>query len=123
MVMECALPRYGDRLVMVASQEMRERVLCPVAMESPLPGLSDLQYAILEVVGASRELGVSRPFFMKYLHVEASSVFYHVKMLRLAGLVTIKVCAELTTPLLHHSSSGALCQQCCPHAVLEEVCS
>ena len=89
----CTLPlRFGDNLVLVASQELREKSLTPPDQDSPLYLLADIQYAILEVVGASRHHGLPRPFLTTdYLKIDVRSVFHHVKTLRLSGYLTVKV--------------------------------
>lgn len=84
--------RYGDHLVLVANQELRETSLAPADMDCPLSSLSDMQYSILEVVGAARRLGVPRPFFAAhYICLDPRSVFHHVKILAFMGCLTIQV--------------------------------
>ncbi len=78
--------------MLVASQELREKALSPSNMEACLSILSDLQYAVLELVGRARRRGVPRPFFgSEYLGIDIRSVFHHVKVLRMSGLVHIQV--------------------------------
>ena len=75
----------------MASQELRERVLTPVGGDSCLE-VPDVQYGLLEVVGAARHYGISRPFVTsKYLKVDARSTFFYVKQLKKRGLIDIKV--------------------------------
>lgn len=83
--------RYGNRLVLVASQELRERALTPVGSD-PCLDMPNVQYGLLEVVGAARHYGISRPFVStKYLKVDARSVFFYVKQLTKKGLIQVKV--------------------------------
>lgn len=80
-----------DSLVLVASQELRETALSPTNMDTPPSCLSDMEYSILEVVGAARHAGVPRPFFSLYLQVDPRSGFHYVKILSRIGFVTIQV--------------------------------
>lgn len=82
---------YGDSLVLVASQELRERALSPPTQIPPMD-ISDIQYGLLEVIGCSRHYGVSRPdITTNYLKIDARSVYHHNKSLRKLGLVVVKV--------------------------------
>ena len=77
--------------MLVAGQEMRDTVLSSLSGDSSVWNIPDIHYAILEVVGMARWQGVPRPFFSKYLQLDSRSSFYHCRMLRLGGLVTIQV--------------------------------
>lgn len=75
----------------MGSQELRERSLV-AGDHDPCLDITDLQYCLLEVVGCGRHHGVLRPFITtKYMKIDARSTFHHVKKLRQAGLVTVKV--------------------------------
>ena len=75
----------------MGSQELRERSLV-AGDHDPCLDITDLQYCLLEVVGSGRHHGVLRPFITtKYMKIDARSTFHHVKKLRQAGLVTVKV--------------------------------
>ena len=83
---------YSNSLVLVASQELRERALSPVT-QSPAIDINDLQYGLIEVVGCSRHFGISRPLMTsKYLKIDARSVYHHTKTLRKLGLIVVRVC-------------------------------
>ena len=82
---------YGNSLVLVASQELRERSLVPVT-QSPPGDINDVQYCLLEVVGCSRHYGTCRPYITnKYFKIDARSLYHHSKELKKHGLVVIKV--------------------------------
>lgn len=85
------LHRYGELLVLVASQELRNTWLTPADQDSPLEEYSDIQYGVLELAGACRHLGVPRPFITTYQQKDARSTFHNVKVLRLAGFVNVQV--------------------------------
>ncbi len=85
----------------MASQELRERVLTAVGEDSCLE-LPDVQYGLLEVVGAARHYGISRPFVTsKYLKVDARSTFFYVKQLKKRGLIDIKVRSYMEVCLVY----------------------
>ena len=85
------LPSYGNSLVLVASQELRERALVPLT-QSPPGDINDIQYCLLEVVGCSRHYGTNRPYITnKYFKIDARSLYHHCKELRKHGLIVIKV--------------------------------
>ena len=82
---------YGNSLVLVASQELRDRALSPVT-QSPAVDINDIQYCLLELAGCSRHCGVSRPVITtKYLKIDARSVYHHTKTLRKLGLIVVRV--------------------------------
>ncbi len=75
----------------MASQELRERALTPAGGD-PCLDMPDVQYGLLEVVGAARHFGISRPFVAsKYMKVDSRSMFFYVKQLNKRGLIDIKV--------------------------------
>lgn len=87
----CLLSRYGDSLVLVGCQEMRERTLFPED-KAPCYDISDIQYCLLEVVGRARHHGILRTTLTsRYLKIDARSTFHHVKILKQAGLISVKV--------------------------------
>jgi len=83
--------RYGNSLVLVGNQELRERAVLPKGV-SPLLDLPPVQYALLEVIAQARHRGISRPYVTsKYLKVDARSTFFYVQQLVKKGLIIIKV--------------------------------
>ena len=104
--------RYGHSLVLVASQELRERALTPLT-QSPSVDIPDVQYGLLEVVGCSRHHGAYRPYITtKYLKIDARSVYHHSKTLRKLGLITLKVMLECIGNG-RHSSCFCVCVCVC----------
>ena len=85
--------RYGsDNLLLVGSQQMREKALIPSDIDPSLSDFSDLQYSLLEVIGSARHYGIFRTnVTRKFLKIDARSTFHHVKMLEKAGLIVVKV--------------------------------
>ena len=78
-------------MVLVASQERRERALYPENKDS-FHEISLVQYCLLEVVGCARHYGIQRTKITKnYLRIDARSTFHHCKVLVTSGLVRIKV--------------------------------
>ena len=91
------LSSYGDTLLLVGCQELRERALFPVD-KAPTFEISDIQYCLLEVVGRARHCGILRTTLTnKYLKIDARSTFHHVKTLKKAGLLSVKVCYVYNT--------------------------
>lgn len=88
--------RYGrDSLLLVGSQQMREKALVAPDTDPSLSDLSDLQYSLLEVIGSSRHYGIFRTnVTKKFLKIDARSTFHHVKTLEKAGLIVVKVTIE-----------------------------
>ena len=58
------VPRFGERLVLVASQDMREKVIIGDKIDSLRP-LDASAYSTLELIAMSRDKGVSRHFIYK----------------------------------------------------------
>ena len=84
--------RYGNSLVLVGSQDMREKALIPPDRDPSLSHLSDIQYCLLEVLGRSRQYGMFRTdLTKKFLKIDARSTFHHVKLLAKAGFLVVKV--------------------------------
>ena len=85
--------RFGDCLVLVASQDLRNTWLTPVDQGTPpmVENITDIQYCILELVGMARHQGVPRPFITACFQKDVRSIFHFVKALRLAGFVSIEV--------------------------------
>ena len=89
-------PSYGHSLVLVASQEVRERALVPLT-KSPPDDISDIQYCLLEVVGCSRHYGTCRPYITnKYFKIDARSLYHHCKELKKHGLIVVKASIQNT---------------------------
>lgn len=90
-MLHCNCFRYGeDRLVMVATQEVRTKVLCTPSMD-PMYSINDVQYCALEVVGRARHEGILRSHLTnKYLKIDPRSTFHHVAILQSIGIITIK---------------------------------
>ena len=84
------MQRYGNSLVMITSQELRDRTLTP-PNQDPYCEINDVQYGLLEVVGCARHYGIARPFISKYIKIDARSVFHHVKVLKQLGFIKIMV--------------------------------
>eukprot|EP00731_Ephydatia_muelleri_P002705 Em0001g2705a len=88
--LSAAIEKYGNGLVLVASQEVRERALTPAEMD-PMLDLSEVQYCVLEVIGCSREYGILRSYITNhFLRIDARSTFHHVKTLAAMNLVVIR---------------------------------
>ena len=82
---------YGDSVVLVASQEVRERALFPAYKES-FHEMSLIQYCILEAIGSSRHIGILRTDLTKqYLRIDPRSTYHHCKVLETAGLLSVTV--------------------------------
>ena len=113
--------RYGNSLVLVGSQDMREKALIPPDRDPSLSHLSDIQYCLLEVLGRSRQYGMFRTdLTKKFLKIDARSTFHHVKLLAKAGFLVVKVRRTCKYLLFFISSfSSSLClfvrkHVCCP---------
>ena len=84
-------PRYGDSAVLVASQEVRERILLRED-SCTHRDMSLVQYCILEVVGASRHHGILRnDLTKKILKIDPRSTFHHCRTLEGFGLLKVTV--------------------------------
>lgn len=83
--------RWGDCLVMVASQELREKALLGLECD-PHITLTDIQYCLLEHVGQARYNGrVQKSIGSSFFKMDARSTFHHLKRLRKRHLVTMQV--------------------------------
>ena len=83
--------RYGDAVVLVASQEIRERVLFRED-KTHYRDMSLVQYCILEVVGAARHYGILRNDLTKqFLKIDPRSTFHHCRTLENFGLLKVTV--------------------------------
>ena len=83
--------RWGDCLVMVASQEVREKAILGLDCDPNVP-LSDIQYCLLEHIGQARYNGRMQKYISSnFFKVESRTTFHHLKILRKAHLVTMQV--------------------------------
>ena len=93
---------YGDTLVLVGSQALRERALIP-GDKDPCFDITHTQYCLLEMVGRARHFGLLRTAVSnQYMKIDARSTFHHVKILEQSGLINVKVRVGL---VLIHSPS------------------
>lgn len=82
--------RWGDCLVMVASQELREKALLGVHCD-PNVAIIDIQYCLLEHIGQARYNGrMQRAMGSSFLKMEPKSLFHYLKGLRMLGLITLQ---------------------------------
>ncbi|XP_077868339.1 uncharacterized protein LOC100378181 [Saccoglossus kowalevskii] len=83
-----AVDRFGDRLVVVASQNLRNIALLG-NQNDPEIEISDLHYAILECLGKSRYYGMLQTQIYTEFNFAAKNMFYQRKKLfRVIGCVT-----------------------------------
>ncbi|XP_068737049.1 general transcription factor 3C polypeptide 1-like isoform X2 [Montipora capricornis] len=95
--LETVYERWGDCLVMVASQELREKALLGPHCD-PNMTVIDMQYCLLEHVGQARYNGrMQRAISSNFLKMEAKSLFHYLKGLRLLGLITLQPVIITTT--------------------------
>ncbi|XP_069860386.1 general transcription factor 3C polypeptide 1 isoform X1 [Dipodomys merriami] len=85
-----AFDRWGKKLIIVASQDMRYRAL--IGMEGdPDLKLPDFSYCILERLGRSRWQGeLQRDLHTSAFKVDAGKLHYHRKILNKNGLITMQ---------------------------------
>lgn len=82
--------RWGNCLVMVASQELREKALLGVHCDPNL-AIIDIQYCLLEHIGQARYNGrMQRAIGSSFLKMEPKSLFHYLKGLRMLGLITLQ---------------------------------
>ncbi|XP_078042663.1 general transcription factor 3C polypeptide 1 [Augochlora pura] len=93
-----ATQKYGNKLVIVASQYARNHALMGEEV-TPLIGLSVIQYCFLERVGRSRYHGevTQGKLSLSALKEDPKSLFYHRKLLLRHKLITKQI---------HHQKSG-----------------
>nr|XP_019610233.1 PREDICTED: general transcription factor 3C polypeptide 1 isoform X2 [Rhinolophus sinicus] len=88
--MEEAFGRWGKKLVIVASQDMRYRALIGLEGDPDLK-LPDFSYCILERLGRSRWQGeLQRDLHSTAFKVDAGKLHYHRKILNKNGLITMQ---------------------------------
>ncbi|XP_004450524.2 general transcription factor 3C polypeptide 1 [Dasypus novemcinctus] len=88
--MEEAFGRWGKKLVIVASQDMRYRALIGLEGDPDLK-LPDFSYCILERLGRSRWQGeLQRDLHSTAFKVDAGKLHYHRKILNKSGLITMQ---------------------------------
>ncbi|XP_042826828.1 general transcription factor 3C polypeptide 1 isoform X1 [Panthera tigris] len=85
-----AFGRWGKRLIIVASQDMRYRALIGLEGDPDLK-LPDFSYCILERLGRSRWQGeLQRDLHSTAFKVDAGKLHYHRKILNKNGLITMQ---------------------------------
>lgn len=85
-----AFGRWGKRLIVVASQDMRYRALIGSEGDPDLK-LPDFSYCILERLGRSRWQGeLQRDLHTTAFKVDAGKLHYHRKILNKNGLITMQ---------------------------------
>ncbi|XP_052781607.1 general transcription factor 3C polypeptide 1-like isoform X3 [Mya arenaria] len=86
--LEEAQEKYGNRLVIVASQAVRTRVLVGADNSQAFP-FSDMMYGVLERIGRARSNGEASNGTMSLQVFKQSnkSLFYIVKKMRLLGVI------------------------------------
>ncbi|GLH04289.1 Uncharacterized protein GBIM_10026 [Gryllus bimaculatus] len=97
--LEEAVERWGTKLVIVASQQMRNLALMGSSVDPELE-LTILQYCILERVGRSRHLGevTQGRVSLQITGEDPKALFYHRKYLMKHGLIVKQI---------HHQKSGS----------------
>lgn len=84
-------PRWGDCLVLVASQELRNRSLLGPDSD-PHVIVFDVPYCILEHLGQARYKGRLQSLLStKYLELDAKCTFHYLKGLVSLGVITRQV--------------------------------
>ncbi|KAL7845111.1 hypothetical protein AOLI_G00233030 [Acnodon oligacanthus] len=104
LTLEQAQKQYGEKLVMVASQELRYRAL--IGDEgNPELKLSDYSYCILERLGRARWQGeIQRDLHISSFKLDAGKVHYLRKSLDRNGLITMQShVVRLPTGVRQHS--------------------
>ncbi|XP_012587099.1 PREDICTED: general transcription factor 3C polypeptide 1 [Condylura cristata] len=85
-----AFDRWGKKLIIVASQDMRYRALIGAEGDPDLK-LPDFSYCILERLGRSRWQGeLQRDLHSSAFKVDAGKLHYHRKILNKNGLITMQ---------------------------------
>uniref|UniRef100_A0A0U1RP70 General transcription factor III C 1 n=1 Tax=Mus musculus TaxID=10090 RepID=A0A0U1RP70_MOUSE len=85
-----AFSRWGKKLIIVASQDMRYRALIGLEGDPDLK-LPDFSYCILERLGRSRWQGeLQRDLHTTAFKVDAGKLHYHRKILNKNGLITMQ---------------------------------
>ncbi|XP_036268902.1 general transcription factor 3C polypeptide 1 isoform X1 [Pipistrellus kuhlii] len=85
-----AFGRWGKKLIIVASQDMRYRALIGLEGDPDLK-LPDFSYCILERLGRSRWQGeLQRDLHSAAFKVDAGKLHYHRKILNKNGLITMQ---------------------------------
>ncbi|XP_005405198.1 PREDICTED: general transcription factor 3C polypeptide 1 [Chinchilla lanigera] len=85
-----AFDRWGKKLIIVASQDMRYRALIGAEGDPDLK-LPDFSYCILERLGRSRWQGeLQRDLHSTAFKVDAGKLHYHRKILNKNGLITMQ---------------------------------
>ncbi|XP_022784579.1 general transcription factor 3C polypeptide 1-like [Stylophora pistillata] len=88
--LKTAYERWGDCLVMVASQDVREKAIFGLDCD-PYLSLSDIQFCLLEHIGQARYSGrMQKSISSNFFKVESRTTFHHLKLLRKAHLVTMQ---------------------------------
>ncbi|XP_056639937.1 general transcription factor 3C polypeptide 1 [Diorhabda sublineata] len=103
--------RYGQKLVIVASQNMRIQALYEDTAD-PCIELLNMDYSILERIGRSRKLGELTQGTMSItaaFKIDAKSIFHYKKNLCLNNLISTQMFI-IKSALLDHNKTGSLIQ-------------
>ncbi|XP_077977652.1 general transcription factor 3C polypeptide 1-like [Glandiceps talaboti] len=83
------LEKWGDRLILVASQDLRNLAIFGKEAD-PEVELSDMHHAILEKLAKSRHLGQLQPEICSSFNIDAKNMFYQRKKLFAKGYITVQ---------------------------------
>ncbi|KAK3698321.1 hypothetical protein QZH41_017686, partial [Actinostola sp. cb2023] len=95
-----AMERWGDRLVIVASQDMRDSAVIGEGMD-PNVTINTFQFCVLEHVGQSRACGRLQRFMAAHFHCDAKSFFFHLKTFNEKGFIRkeVRILADIEVTL------------------------
>lgn len=85
------LPRWGEKLHLVATQEIRQRILFGPTYPPVMEEVSPPRYIILELIGKGRWVGFLQADFQKKCGMDSRSSFHHVKSLLRLHMITKQV--------------------------------
>ncbi len=89
-----SIEKFSDSLVLVASQEARNRVLCPVHKSLDFENINDIEYCVLEAIARSRFDGVftsGDDGLAKMFNQSSKQLHYTLMMLEAHGLIKKQV--------------------------------
>ncbi|PIK49823.1 putative general transcription factor 3C polypeptide 1-like [Apostichopus japonicus] len=89
--------KYGDTLVLVASQSIRLRALCG-SDSCQTEQLSDIVYVLLEWIGRHRHYGAFQSDSKKDIKIDSKMGFYYRKHLSRLGIITLQSVARQEVP-------------------------